>query len=300
MEIDQVSPGSIVVGIDGSPCSDGALDWAADQAALEARPLTVVHGAAPMNAPSVGLYPSGSLGASHLVDDARTWAETILDAAAARARDRQPGVEVQQVVSVADPRTVLFELGERAEMIVLGSRGRGPVASLLLGSVSVSVARHASCPVVVWRMGDQGPPRQRILLGIDGTEHSLSAIEFAYRMASLRGSALTVLYCTAIPAPVTPVQEDGPWPDLSAERALVSESLAGMADTYPEVSVEVEMVDGFADHRLIAASGAHDLVVVGHQRIGHLKGLIHDSVSTAVLEHATGIVAVVPARPQVH
>ncbi len=296
MEIDQVSSGSVVVGIDGSPCSDGALDWAVEQAALEARPLTVVHGAAPMNIPSVGLYPSGSFGAGHLVDEARDWAETVLDAAAARARDRQPGVELQQVVSVADPRTALFELGERAEMIVLGSRGRGPVASLLLGSVSVSVARQASCPVVVWRMGDQPQPRRRILLGIDGTQHSLSAIAFAYRMASLRRSALTVLYCTAIPAPVTPVQEDGPWPDLSAERALVSESLAGMATTYPEVSVEVEMVDGFADHSLIAASREHDLVVVGHQRIGHLKELIHDSVATAVLEHATGIVAVVPSR----
>lgn len=300
MEVSQVPPGSIVVGTDGSPWSNGALDWAVDQAALEGRPLTIVHGLAPMNAQNVGLYPSGGADAARLMDDARAWEETILAAAGARALDREPGVAVHRVLSGSDPRTLLFELAEHAEMVVVGSRGRGPVASLLLGSVSVSVSRHAPCPVVVWRGrgGEATQPGHHILVGVDGTQHSLPAIAFAYRMASLRQSALTVLHCTLTAGPITLVQDDAPWPDLSAERALVAESLAGMAQTYPEVAVEVQLVSGPADHHLVAASRHHDLVVVGHQRLGHLRELIHSSVAPAVLEHVKGVVAVVPSHPQ--
>ena len=96
-------------------------------------------------------------------------------------------------------------------MIVVGSRGRGPVTSLLLGSVSVAVSKHASCPVVVQRPTPTDTTRHGILVGVDGTESSLPAIEFAYRMASSRELSLTVLHCYWDRSTVSP-RSDGRGP----------------------------------------------------------------------------------------
>lgn len=299
MDLSQIPPGSIVVGTDGSTYSDGAIDWAANRAALESRPLVIVHAIAPTPSSTLAIYPAGGLEVARLLDDVHAAAEALLVTSAARARDREPGIEVHHVQSVADPRTVLLDLSEHAASIVVGSRGRGPVASLLLGSVSVSVCRHASCPVVVWRAQASTRSDHRIVVGVDGRPDSMPAIEFAFRTASLRGSTVTVLHCNWTAPPVTSVHDDSPPPDLSAERALVAQSLAGMVELYPQVAFEVRMVSGSAAHHLIAASRDHDLVVVGHQRIGHFRELIHDSVAPAVLEHAEGVVVVVPSPPQV-
>ncbi len=74
-----------------------------------------------------------------------------------RGADGPRAIDVWGLRSIADPRTVLLDLGKRAAMIVVGSRGRGPIAGLLLGWVSVLVSRHASCPVVVWSAGEANP-----------------------------------------------------------------------------------------------------------------------------------------------
>ena len=297
MDTSQVPAGTIVVGIDGSSWSDRALDWATDQAALEQRPLTLVHAMPSMGAQSMGLYASSGLDFARLLTDAQAGAQKMLDAAAARARDRAPALDVHSTLSEADPRSVLLALGEQAAMIVVGSRGRGPVASLLLGSVSVSVSKHASCPVVVQRSTRPSRPGHRIVVGVDGSETSLPAIEFAYRMASFRAAPLTVLHCYSTAGPVAPSPDGGPWPDLEAEHALVAESLAGMAEKFPEVEVAVHLVSGFADQGLVAASPDYDLVVIGHHPIGRLNDLVYGSVAPAVLEHADGAVAVVPSAP---
>lgn len=297
MDTSQVPAGSIVVGIDGSPWSDGALDWATDQAALEQRSLTIVHAIPSMGTQSMGLYASGGLDFVGFLDDARAAAQKLLTEAVSHARGRSPELVVHDVLSVSDPRNVLLDLGERAAMIVVGSRGRGPVTSLLLGSVSVSVSKHAACPVVVQRPSEPSRPTHRIVVGVDGSETSLAAIEFAYRMASFRKSALTVLHCYWAASPVAPSPGDGPSPDLETDRALVSESLAGMAEEFPEVEVAVHLVSGFAEHRLVAASPDYDLVVVGHHRLNLLNDLVYSSVAPAVLENADGVVAVVPSHP---
>jgi nucleotide-binding universal stress UspA family protein len=199
-------------------------------------------------------------------------------------------------VTASDPRTALLDLSEHATMLVVGSRGRGPVASLLLGSVSVSVSKHASCPIVVRRSSEPARPGHRIVVGVDGTELSLPAIEFAYRMASFRGSALTVVHCYWTASPVPPSPGGGLLPDLAADHDLISESLAGMALKFPDVEVAVHLVPGFADQQLIAASPDYDLVVIGHHGLNPLSDLVYGSGAPAVLEHAQGAVAVVPSH----
>jgi nucleotide-binding universal stress UspA family protein len=293
MDTSQVPAGTIVVGIDGSTWSDEALDWAIDQAALEQRALTIVHAIPSMGAQSMGLYAGSGLDFVQLLDDAKTDAHKLLKDAVSHARDRGPDLVVHDVLSLSDPRTALLALGEHAEMVVVGSRGRGPVASLLLGSVSVSVSKHALCPVVVLRPHAATFGRG-VLLGVDGTEGSVAATEFAFRLAALRGLPLTVLHADlsalSIPAPAPSAAD----PDLSEQRALVSESLAGMGEKYPEVQVIVHLVNGFADHQLIKLSVGFDLVVVGHHQLNRLADVIYGSVAPAVLEHADGAVAVVP------
>ena len=151
MNVSHLPAGTIVVGIDGSEWSEAALDWAVDQAALESRALTLLHAMPPMGAQSVGLYASSGIDFERLVDDAQGAAHTLLSDAVTHALARRPGLEVHHVLSRTDPRNALLDLGEDAAMIVMGSRGRGPVTSLVLGSVSVAVSTHASCPVVVRR-----------------------------------------------------------------------------------------------------------------------------------------------------
>lgn len=93
-----------------------------------------------------------------------------------------------------DPRGVLIGLARQAHLIVMGSRGRGTVRSMLLGSVSAAVSKYASCPVAVRR-----PPRGRahtcgVVVGSDVTPESVPVVEFAFEQASLRGVPLTVLH----------------------------------------------------------------------------------------------------------
>ncbi|CUR57242.1 putative UspA domain protein [metagenome] len=272
--------GSIVVGVDGSAYAEAALIWAVDQAALENRPLTLVHAVEPIGFMASGTYAGGGIDYGALLDQTRTAARQVLHAAKAHALEAQPGLEVHELLSYADARTALLDLSHHAAMIVLGSRGRGPVASLLLGSVSVSVAKHAACPVVVRRPTDPSLTTHGILVGVDGTELSLPAIDFAYRMASFRGRPLVVLHCY--------------W--QAGERDLVAESIAGMAEKFPDVPVEVRLADGFADQHLVAASQNYELVVVGHHPITPLNDLVFGSVAPTVLEHAHGAVAVVPSQ----
>jgi len=288
----QVPAGTIVVGIDGSPSSAAALAWATEQAALEHRQLTLVHTVQPVTFPSAGATVGGTgPGWARIVDAAREGARAVLSGATTTALDRHPQLTVNVVLQHSDPRSTLLSLGETAAMVVIGSRGRGPVASLLLGSVSVSVSKHAACPVVVHRPGPAGGPRSGILVGADGSERSLPAIDFAFRVASWRSLTLTVLHCYWESTPLAPAMAET---DGSAE-ALVAESLAGMREKYPEVEVQVRLARGFADQHLIAASNDHDLVVVGHHPISVLNDIVYGSVAPQVVEHAAGAVAVVPS-----
>lgn len=295
MDTSRPPAGSIVVGIDGSPWSEGALDWAVEQGHLEQRPVVLAHAVSSMGSQGMGIYATSGLEVARLLDIARADGQVLVDDASARVHHLHPELEVHEVMAVTDARNLLLELGEQAAMVVVGSRGRGPVASLLLGSVSVSVSKHATCPVIVWRTGGPEPAAHRTLVGVDGSADSLPAIEFAFRTASFRRSGLSVLHCCWPSGPVTASLDAAAWPDLGAESALVSESLAGMAEKFPDVEVTVRVVPGFADQQLVAASVDHDLVVVGHRRISRLDDLLHDSLAPAVLEHATGSIAVVPS-----
>ena len=134
--------GRIVVGVDGSPGSDAALEWAAEEAARCGAELVLVHG---WTYPYVGVRA----GAREPRDDMRLDAMRTLEASAQLASDAAPDVRTQSIISEESPAKAIIDAARDADLAVVGTRGHGGFAALLLGSVSRTVLQHASVPVVV-------------------------------------------------------------------------------------------------------------------------------------------------------
>lgn len=286
---------SIVVGIDGSTPAEQALGWAVNQAVAEGRPLTLVHAVNP-----AGAVWMDQAGMDHRLglETMRTSAQRLLDQAHADVTTRAPELEVHEVLRVADPRDLLIGLSRQAALVVAGSRGRGPVRSLLLGSVSLALSRHTECPLVIHRPGHPGRVNHGVLVGADGAPGSLATLEFAYRQASLHGLPLTVVHS------FWDVRRASGSPELIAASAaareeeglLVAESLAGLGEKYPDVRVRIELVRGFADQALTSAGEHMDLIVIGAHHGGVAAEILFGSVAASVVEHATCSVVVVPLQ----
>ena len=287
MEEPRITPGSIVVGVDGSEHADRAVDWAARQAALEHRPLTVLHCADELVLRSTGWLDAQGIDHVQLRAALGRVAQSVVDAGAARAREVAPALAVSGAVSYADPRQALVDAGRTAHLVVVGSRGRGPMKSALLGSVSVSIARHAECPVVVCRPSGDAEPVAGVVVGADGTEASRPVLEFAFAQASFRGVPLTVVHCFW--DAVSAVVDDG-----DELHALLAESVAGMREKYPDVQVDLRLARGLVDECLAGKEPTDELLVVGRPPASAWERFVHTSSALAVLERARTTVAVVP------
>lgn len=283
--------GLVVVGVDGSASSLTAVAVAAREARLHGAGLRVVH-ACGGPVPWAGPPPQ---------DGRRAWADRVVAEAVDRARAEAPGVETRHVVVAAEPVTVLEAQSRAALLVVIGSRGRGGLAGLLVGSTAVHLAAHGSCPVLVVR----GPPRPGgpVVLGVDGSAAGQRAVDFAFAEAALREVPLVAVHTVGgAPGPVSPGAA-APHPDPAApagrERRLLSEALVGRRERYGDVPVRHEVVRGGPRETLIEASRSAQLVVVGARGRGGFTGLLLGSVSQAVLHHAHCPVAVVRGEHRV-
>ena len=135
----------IVVGVDGSPGARRALEWALDEAALRSATVVAVHA---WQLPYVVSTPLGVVSVP-VDDDATAEAEAELAAAIDEVAAAHPSITVERQVVFGSPAATLIEAGQDAALIVVGSRGHGGFAGLLLGSVSHQLAHHAPCPVVI-------------------------------------------------------------------------------------------------------------------------------------------------------
>jgi nucleotide-binding universal stress UspA family protein len=144
--------GRIVVGVDGSELGAAAAAWALEEAKLREATLVAVHAwtfvpPGPLAEPGMVPVPAGDLAGDFTAE--RNIAETILDDAVAGASEA--GVDVERMLVEASPGDAIVDAAREADLIVVGSHGRGRLASALLGSVSHHVLKHAPCPVVVVR-----------------------------------------------------------------------------------------------------------------------------------------------------
>jgi nucleotide-binding universal stress UspA family protein len=268
--------GSVVVGVDGSEYAEQALLWAAEEAWLERRPLLVVHADDPVT-------PVASGGAE------------LLRSAVDHTRSVYPALEIHSRLVRADPRTALIDLAAESSMLVLGSRGRGHARSLLPGSTSVALSRHARCPVTVVRPHSPAAVRRGVLVGTDATEKSRSTLELGYLQASMRRLPLTVAHCVwdyeAASVGWTIPEDES---DLPAVRLALDDTVAELKEKFPEVPVEIVIGHGRTEQFLVDQAATMHLVVVGHHGWSALRQWGLGSLATAVVGHAASVVLVVP------
>lgn len=285
----------IVVGMDGSEPARQAAVWAAREAMARGRGLTLVHSVLPPSAGSA-FGPGFPIGLD-VMDDVQAAVRDELESFARTL----PSTDVLTQVEIGSPSGVLLAASETAALIVLGSRGHGGFRGLLLGSVSIQVTAHAECPVVVIRDLPPGDAH-RIVVGIDGSPASESAIAFAFDMASRHNWTVTALHAWEVPAYDLLVIPDGPIPVPLAdvvddEVRLAAEVLAGFQADYPDVTVEERLVrQNPVDAILEAAEGAA-MIAVGSRGHGQVVGALLGSVSHGVLHKARVPVVVVPFVP---
>ncbi|MFJ9865691.1 universal stress protein [Streptomyces sp. NPDC101165] len=283
----------IVVGVDGSEPSLRAVDWAADEAALRRAPLRLVYA-------SLWERYEGALLAQELGKPLEeVMAQDVVGAARHRAQHRQPGVKVTTDVLPEEPEYGLVRESRTALAVTLGCRGRSGIAEALLGSVSLTVAGHAHCPVIVLRGSHDNQARSgtrgRIVLGVGEKPAGSAAVRFATEEAVLRGVPLEAVRAWRRPAHATTGH-----PLLVGEPAHVFEQLAveaveeALRDAPTDLEVHRHTVEGHARDALLAASHDADLLVIGaRRRLGHF-GLQLGRVTHGVLHHAVCPVAVVP------
>jgi len=288
--------GAVVLGYDGTPHSDAALDWAARYAMTHGHPLLIAYAAGVPTA-----YDSFS-GIQENRGDLRAAAEPILDAAVLRIHDLAPGLTVETHVALGNAHHVLLETAEGAHLLVVGSRGRGSFASLLLGSVSVDVSTHAPCPVVVVRPEKDrarfGPYLHHIVVGVDGSEASTGALDVAFALASSERKPLAVVHSWGATGVYKDLMSYEARLDAAEEHELqVAESIAGYAERYPDVHVTQHQEEEDPARSLVLASEDADLIVLGSRRRGDAAAVVFGSVSRYVVEHASCPVLVVRRAP---
>jgi nucleotide-binding universal stress UspA family protein len=287
MEENMKSP--VIVGVDGSPASRLALEWAAVEAVRRDHELVVINA-----------YDWRFVGARATVGGAfalevRAQAAELVESAVVDARTFAPGVRVRGAAVLGSPGPTLVNASRDAGLVVVGSRGRGGFANLVLGSVSQQVATHAAAPVVVVRAraATSGGP---IVAGVDGSPGAKHALGMAFDEAALRGArvmAVRVSRPADVPwaTDITPYIEDRDERE-AAERAILLEDVGAWSEKYPDVPVESHVVSGHPADALIDISSTAQLVVVGTRGHGGFAGLLLGSVGLQLLHHAESPVLV--------
>ncbi|MGI5423416.1 universal stress protein [Streptomyces sp. CA-179760] len=289
----------VIAAVDGSDDSLCALEWAIDAARRRSAPLRVVH---------VRQYAHWAQPEVLAAGPADPQEDPVLDRVRTRLQGRADQPDTEYLALEGAVGAVLPELGASAQLLVLGSRGRGGFAGLVLGSNGMAAARDAECPVVVVpRAGgdvqDDGPGRRVVVgLKVDGPDDA--TLEFAFAEAARRGARLQAV--AAYPWPAQPWMMPGEMPPPVVDQDVIEDEarvlaegfLAPYRERHPGVPAEPLAAAGDAAGHLVAASRDADLVVVGrHRRHLLTPARMMGSVTHAVLLHAVSPVAVVPPTP---
>jgi nucleotide-binding universal stress UspA family protein len=285
----------IVVGTDGSEESLKAVEWAAREAERRMLPLRVVS--VPAMPPGMRVYEPAATVANAL----RGIAGRALGKAVTRAEQVAPGLPIATDLVSGSPAPAVAAAGSGASMLVVGARGTGGFAAMVLGSVSKYAVIHAPCPVVVVREETTGL-RREVIVGIRDPENASQALAFAFEEAALRNAELVVVHAwvaAALPIRVGAggAAEQADPAEISAEAAgQLTGTLSEWRDRYPDVRVRQNVVNGHPTVVLCGYSACADLVVLG--RHGGPGATVHGtgSIQHTVLNHAFGPIAVVPAE----
>lgn len=288
------SPRPVVVGVDGSDAALIAARFALDEARRRAAPLRVV---------TVVPWPHDGLTTPPPRPDLPALFRQSGQAVAEAAVDTLAGAvgDVDVSIRVVDghPVTVLREMSADAQLLVLGSRGVGGVAGLLLGSTAYRVVAQAGCPAIVLPDDSDVLVRDRrsVVVGVEGRSGDEEVLAFALAEAAARGTDLLAVHAwqeVVLDAGLRTVSPLMDWAGVVAdEERVLSEALAGWHDKEPDVVIREAVVRGRTARALVAASMTAELLVVGH-RAHRAPG----STTHGILQRATCPVAAVPVAEQ--
>ncbi|NUS42696.1 MAG: universal stress protein [Mycobacteriaceae bacterium] len=267
----------VVVGVDGSESAARAVRWGAAEAAAHGSPLHLVFGVGePVDfGAGLGVPPIGD-------DLFRREGIEAVEAAGRLAEETAASLSAGDITtSVVDapPIPALTQLSGQARMIVVGTRGLGAFRRGLLGSVSTAVAREASCPVAVIPDGElrrSGP----VVVGVDGSPADQAAVDIAFDEAAHREAELIALHAA------TWIGMQSNWQIQTEGSVLISETLAGRRERYPEVRTRRIVVEEEPAKGLLAAAHNAQLVVVGTHNPSRIIEWLCGSTAQNVIHHA--------------
>jgi nucleotide-binding universal stress UspA family protein len=299
-----IGRGAVVVGFDGSERSRHAVRWAAREAASRGARLLVVNVIrGPF--PEVVVTPVSMPLPQFVGEQAvRAYTKDHLAELAAECAQLAPEVDVDTRAFDGHPAAVLAEAGREALLLVVGSTGATGLARVFAGSVAADLAHHFSGPLVVVRDAEDGRDPEdrrdvedgRVVVGVDGSEPSDRAVEFAVDHVSRHGGVLVGVHATT-GLPVDAMAPGGAWGQgmglgLDADQlrtaadALIADSLAGPLSRHPDVRAERVVSLARPAQALAEEAEGAALLVVGSHGHGAVRRALLGSVSHAMLHHA--------------
>ena len=285
----------VVIGVDGSAGSQNAVRWGLDLAERRGDSVRLLHAYDPaFGDPRIGGgYDAGTL--TEMYDAA----VDQLEAARALASDSHPGLVITTGLVDDSPAAALIDESTDADVVVMGAHGVSAFSTLVAGSTTMNVATYALCPVVAVPSGPaQAFGGHGVVVGVDGSEPSHHALDFAFREAAETDSALIAVLAwmdpvtPAVAAAAFPTHEDPTRWLRQANRELLT-WVEPWAHKYPDVRLHRRVVHEHPVRALTSAADGAQLLVVGCRGQRAVGSMLLGSVSHGVLHLASCPVSVV-------
>lgn len=288
---------AVVAGFDLSEPSRRAAYWAAHEASRRNRPLVLLH---VLSWPFEDFVPVRVPGEEKVTEPLQRALQREMEALRGRFQDTYPGLDVEVRLPLGDPAKSLTELSADAELLVLGGPKVGAQSHPLGATAAELLTRRSGVPIVVVRgegaTGDDAP----VVVGVDGSSVSSRAIGFAYEAASARARKLVAVHSWSDIAfnPFDFLDEwELQWGEIREKaKVVLSESLAGWQERYPDVEVRQSVAASEPVTTLLGEAANASLLVVGSHGRGVVRRVLLGSVSHGLVNRANCPVAVLPAQ----
>lgn len=287
-----VTEGRWVVGTDGSPRAEKAVEWAALHLSErnEPVPLLIIHAIPETPIPSRSAAATSLVQGRDYKEMLQEKAKQIVSEVADRIRQKYPNLTVETAVVEGHPADLLAKAAKDADQVVVGARGAGaPAMVKMLGGVSDYVVQHAQGAVAVVPDQAEERPGAPVVLGLDDSPQGRLAMARAFQAASLRG----------VPLIAITAWDYGPYDAFNAEiwahsmdemnQMMVEEGerlIADKAAEFPDVEVTIRPARGRPEAALVEASKEAGLLVIGSKGRGGFASLLLGSTSRHVLREA--------------
>jgi nucleotide-binding universal stress UspA family protein len=291
--------GRILIGIDGSAAADRALAWGLDEAERRNAP---VHLLAVYTLPIVvGGVMGGYVGpamTSEEITQLRDANDALLQSRVDNAIVSHPDVTITSEVVQGSPAPALLDRAGESALVVLGDQGTGAFEALVLGSVSHTLAHRSPVPVVLVPSTSAAAGPERVLVGVDGSEHSYVAVDFAAHEAAVASVDLVIIHAWSYPyrrrdGENAAGDEIGSMMQAEADAVLAAAEARARESEPSLATVTTRLVEGGAVEVLLGSAGPADLIVVGARGRGSLRAVLLGSTSASLIHHADGPVAIV-------